>query len=104
MFSKPTPLFGFLLLAIACGKSDKQIIEDSCNLGAECSDLSEEDVEYCIENSSLNSEDSCYDEDRAIGLCLSNLSCDDFNAYLEADGIENYPCQTEFETYASCGE
>ena len=104
MFSKRTPLFGIFLLASACGKSDQQIIEDSCNLGAECSDLSEADVDYCIENSNLDPEDSCYTEDRAIGLCISNLSCDDFNAYLESDGIEDYPCQTEFETYMSCGE
>ena len=104
MSSKPTPILGFILLAIACGKSDEQIIEDSCNLALECREGTEEDVEYCIQNSSLDSADSCYDEDRAIGLCLSNLSCSDFNAYLESDGSEDYPCMTEFDAYSACGE
>ena len=93
--------FSLILLSTACN-SDEKIVEDYCKTAQTCEgDLGLDEGETCEDSYALDSEASCYEEERAFRTCISALSCEQYDVWL-SESEENYPCKSEETAWFDC--
>ena len=92
--------FSFLLFSTACISNEK-IVENYCKVEESCGDLTAEELSSCEEDNELDSEDTCYQEDRNYTSCISTLSCDEYDVWLN-ETEEDFPCKSEEEALDNC--